>query len=135
MSGKASEILNKLIAAGMIVASMGFFSDINHMAIYIVPGVLFGAGGFVLALRRDRRPVTELEPGLDRRLAELTENLAATRSELIATQERLDRLNDEQDFMRQLAGRPASPRIAEPLARPAEMPGAPRTPELTTPTG
>ncbi len=131
---KGSEILNKLIAAGMMVASMGFFSDINHMAIYIVPGVLFGAGGFVLALRRDRR-VIELEPGLERRLAERTDHLGATRSELIATQERLDRLTDEQDFMRQLAGRPPAPRAAEPLARPAEMPGVPRTPELTAPTG
>ncbi len=132
MSGKGSEILNKLIAAGMIIASVAFFSDIGHMAVNIVPGVLFGAGGFVLALRRERR-VVELEPGVESRLTQLTENLAATHSELVATQERLERLTEEQDFMRQLAGRPAVTRVSAPAARPLEMPPQPGTLEPSAP--
>ncbi len=132
MAGKGSDILGKLIVALLFAASIGFFANIDHTPIYIVPGILFAAAGFVLALRRDRRPVAELDPGLERRLAELTENLSATHAELLTTQERLERLTDEQEFMRQLTGRPAM-RVAEPAVRPAEMPAQPRAPELTAP--
>ncbi len=133
MAGKGSEILNKLIIALLFLASIGFFAGADRTDIYVLPGILFAAGGFVLALRRDRR-VVELEPEVERRLAQLTENLAATHSELVSTQERLDRLTDEQDFMRQLAGRAAPARIPQPLARPLEVPAQP-PPELAGPPG
>ncbi len=132
MAGKGSDILNKVIVALLFVASIGFFANADHTDIYVLPGILFAAGGFVLALRRDRR-VVELEPEVEGRLKQLTENLAATHSELVATQERLERLTEEQDFMRQLGARAPAARPAEPAARPLEMPASPRTPELSAP--
>ncbi len=134
MAGKGSDILQKLIVAGLFLASVVFFANADNHDIYVLPGILFAAGGFVLALRRDRH-VVELEPEVERRLAQLTENLAATHSELVATQERLERLTDEQDFMRQLAGRSGAPRLAEPALRPQEVPAPPRASQPASPPG
>ncbi len=130
---KGSEIVNKLLAAGMIVASMGFFSDIGHVNEYIIPGLLFGAGGFFLALRRERKAAAELE--LQQRVDQLAEGLAATQAEVSAAQVELERLREERDFMRQLvpsvAAPPSSPPLPNPIAdhstaRGAEVPGLPR---------
>lgn len=107
MTLKGSDIFNKLIAAGMVLASIGFFSDIGHTTEFIIPGLLFGAGGFFLALRRDRQSTAELE--LHQRVEQLAEDLAATRAELGTAQERLDRLGEERDFMRQLVPSPVLP--------------------------
>ena len=126
MSGKGSEILNKVIGAALMVASAGFFADVQHAPLYLLPGVLFGAGGFVLALRRDRREGLELEA--QRRLDRLTEGLAATQQELGAMQERLDRLGEERDFMRQL-GSPGGARVAgDALRASAAAPGVAGSP-------
>ncbi len=116
MTIKGSEILNKLIGAGLLVASMGFFADVGHTAEYFVPGLIFAAGGFLLALRRDRRPAVELEG--QQRLDQLAEGLAATQAEVSGLQERLDRLADERDFMRQLG--PAGVRAPLVAAPPGE---------------
>jgi len=98
---KVTEILNKVMGAGLLVASMSFFSMIDRAPEVILPGLLFGVSGLYLAARRDRRVAAELE--LQQRVAQLAESLSATQLELSATQERLDRLTDERDFMRQLA--------------------------------
>ena len=97
---KGSEILNKLIGAGLMLASVAFFTEIGHTPEFILPGLLFGAGGFLLALKRDRPVGLDLEA--QQRLDRLTEGVTATQQELAAMQERLDRLSDERDFMRQL---------------------------------
>ncbi len=120
MTIKGSEILNKLMGSGLLLASVAFFTDIGHTPEFILPGLLFGAGGFLLALKRDRRPATELEA--QQRLDQLTEGLAATQAELGGLQDRLDRLADERDFMRQLAPPGASARVA--AAAPAGEPTA-----------
>jgi hypothetical protein len=122
---KTGDILNKLMGAGLMLASVAFFADIGHTAAFIIPGLLFGAGGFLLALKRDRHPTADLQ--LQQRLEQLAESLAGTQLELTAAQERLDRLSDERDFMRQLAA-PAQRSAATPPT-PAEVP-QPRLPEV-----
>ncbi len=132
---KGSDILNKVIAAGLLFASILFFANIEETDKFIVPGMLFAAAGLVafwLASRREGRPAPD--PELERRVVELSERLAANQAELGAVQEHLERLTQEQDFMRQLAGRPAAARLPEPALRPQEMPITPRASELTPPT-
>ncbi len=129
---KGSDVLNKVIAAGLLLASILFFANIEETDKFIVPGLLFAVAGlltFWLASRREARPPADLE--LERRVVELSERLAAGQAELGTVQERLERLTQEQDFMRQLAGRPALTRVADAVARPAEMPVPPRAPELS----
>ena len=133
MAGKGSDILNKLISAGLLLASIIFFANMEHTDSYIVPGFLFGAAGLVtfwLSMRRESRPAAD--PELERRVVALSERLAATQGDLGSVQERLERLTDEHEFMRQLAGRPQPARSIEPV-RPVEMPAQPRAPELTAP--
>ncbi len=131
---KGSDIANKLIVAGLLFASMLFFANIQETDDFIVPGVLFaiaGLVGFWLISRREARPAADLD--LERRVVELSERLAASQAELGTVEERLERLTQEQDFMRQLAGRQAVPRVPAPLARPAEVPPQPVAPELSPP--
>ncbi len=131
---KGSDILNKLIAAGLLLASILFFAAIDENDKYIVPGMLFAIAGlavFLLALRRDARPAAD--PELERRLVELSERVAAGQAELGAVQDHLERLTQEQDFMRQLAGRSPAARVAQPLSRPPEVPTPPTAPELRAP--
>lgn len=132
MTVKGSDILNKLLAAGMLIASMSFFAGMPHTDEFVIPGLLFGAGGFWLASRRGR-PAVERDPGLEGRLTQLSDGLAATQAELIAMQQQLERVTEEQDFMRQLAGRSPATRVAEPAVRPLEMPAPPRASEVAPP--
>ncbi len=129
---RGSEIVSKLIGAGSMVASMSFFAYIGSVHQFLIPGLLFGASGLWLVVRRGGQPpAADLET--QRRLSQLSDSLAATQAELAATQDRLERLTDEQEFMRQLTGRPQAPRVAEPAPRPLELPAQPRTPEVTAP--
>lgn len=131
---KGSDILNKLIAAGLLLASIIFFGNMDRTDEYVVPGFLFAMAGLVifwLSMRRDARPVAD--PELERRVVELSERLAATQGELGGALERLDRLTDEHEFMRQLAGRAPAARIAQPVSRPPEVPAQPAAPELSGP--
>ncbi len=124
---KGSDIANKLIVAGLLFASMLFFANLGENGKFVVPGMLFAVAGLLglwLTSRREARPAVDLE--LERRLVELSERLAASQAELGTVEERLDRLTQEQDFMRQLAGRSQAPRLAEPALRPQEMPAPPR---------
>lgn len=120
MSAKGTEILNKLIGAGLMVASVAFFAESGPLVSSILPGLLFGGSGLWLAVRRDRHPVAD--PDLPQRVTQLAEGLAATQLELSATQERLERLSDEQDFMRQLSTPPARVPREIPPRLPVEMP-------------
>ncbi len=131
MSGKGSGILNKLIVALLFLASIAFFAEADNVDVYVLPGMIFAAAGFVLALRKERRPAAELEPVLTQRLAELSENISAVHGDLAVMQERIDRLTEERDFMRQLA-QPAVPRAQVPV-RPLEVPAPPYGPELARP--
>ena len=115
---KASEIINKVMGAGMIIASVSFFAYLPGNAPYIIPGLIFGAGGFLLALKRDRHPPADLQA--QQRVEELAESLAATQLELTSAQERLDRLEEERDFMRQLAAPAQVLHVAEGQAAPDE---------------
>lgn len=119
MTFKPTEIINKLLGAGLLVASIAFATHMN-MPAYAVPALAFGAGGFWLVARRERRGAAELE--VLQRLDRLSEAVAATQHELAGTQERVDRLSEERDFMRQLTVPPIS--LA---ARPAVAPGVPDT--------
>ncbi len=129
---KGSDIISKLIGAGSMVASMSFFAYIGSVHEFLLPGLLFGASGLWLVVRRGSpRPGTDLEA--QQRFAQLSESLAATQAELAATQERLERLTEERDFMRQL-GRPAVPQLTPDVTpRPVEMPLPPRPPEFVPP--
>lgn len=111
MSIKFRDIGNKLLGAGMLLASVGFFANMPTAEPYLVPGILFGAGGFWLAVRREKRQESELPPAQP--LQQLSEGLTALHSELVATQERLERLEEERDFMRQLAA-PSRPTVPTP---------------------
>ncbi len=131
---KGSDVLNKVIAAGLLLASILFFANIEATDEFIVPGLLFAVAGlltFWLTSRREARPTADLE--LERRVVELSERLAANQTELGTVQEHLERLTQEHDFMRQLAGRTPAPRQAEPMLRPPEMPAPPHAPELNAP--
>ncbi len=131
MSVKGSDILNKLIAAGLLIASMAFFVGMGHTDEFVIPGLLFGAGGFWLASRRGR-PAVERDPALDRRLTELAEGLAVTQAELANMSERLERYAEEREFMRELAASRTARATAVP-ARPLEMPAFPDAPEIPPP--
>jgi uncharacterized coiled-coil protein SlyX len=122
---KSTEILNKLPGAGLLIASIAFATHMN-MPAYALPALAFGAGGFWLVVRREKRGGAELE--VLQRLDQLSEAVAATQHELTSTQERLDRLSDERDFMRQLTVPPVS------VARPAIAPGDLETAAATGPT-
>ncbi len=104
MTIKGSEIVNKLIGSGLLLASVAFFSENGPLAAHLIPGLLFAAGGFLMVLRRGR---VGLDLEAQQRLDRLTEGLTATQQELGAVQERLDRLGEERDFMRQLGSPPA----------------------------
>lgn len=129
MTLRANDILNKLMGSGLLLASVAFFSDGSPHS--FVPGALFGASGLWLAVRRERGAPRELE--LERRVDQLTEQLASTQQELGAAQDRLEGLAQERDFMRQLttppgaANTPAPTPGAEPAARAAEEATLPRS--------
>jgi uncharacterized coiled-coil protein SlyX len=110
---KPTEIVNKVLGAGLLVASIAFATHMN-MPAYALPALAFGAGGFWLVARREKRSAAELE--VQQRLDKLSEVVAAIQHELAGTQERLDRLSEERDFMRQLTVPPIP-------ARPAIAPG------------
>ncbi len=101
---RATDIINKLLGAGMSLASIGFFiASFEHggAAVAILPAVLFCGGGFWLIARRESPP--PLQPEVQQRMERLAEVVATMQNELAATQERVERLSEEHDFMRQLA--------------------------------
>ena len=118
---KGSEILSRIIGAGSMFASMIFFGQMGGTHEYLLPGIFFGVSGLFMVIRRGERQVALPDPETQHRLAQLAEGLTATQQELAATQERLERLNEERDFLRQLA--------TPPRVRPAAE--APRLPELS----
>ena len=122
---RASEIINKVLGAGMSLASMGFFVEafsgsFAHVGA-VIPGLLFGAGGFWLIARRES--AAALEPQVQQRMERLADAVTTVQNELNAMQDKVERLSDEHDFMRQLAA-PAGPAASRiPLAAdPAKAP-------------
>ena len=100
---KGNEILSRLIGAGSMFASMIFFGQMGGTHEYLLPGIFFGVSGLFMVIRRgDQRPALP-DVETQQRLRQLAEGLATTQQEMAATQERLDRLSEERDFMRQLA--------------------------------
>jgi hypothetical protein len=83
-----------------------------------VPGLLFGVGGILLALRRERR--AELPPEVRERVDQLARGLSSTQADLASTQEELHRLLEASEFMTQLRAPIAS---ANPPATPPAIPG------------
>lgn len=117
MTIKGSDIFNKIMGAGLMLGSMAFFSDIGVQHEFLFPGVLFGVAGVFFATRREKRAALQAEE--QRRLDQLAEGLAATQQELTAVMERLDRISDERDFMRQLAAPEPTRRVAPEASRAA----------------
>ncbi len=103
---KSGEITGKLLSVALLAGSGFFFLQSGYIDEYIVPGVLFGAGGMLLALRRERR--AELPAELQQRVDQLARGLSTTQAELASTQEELHRLLEANDFMTQLRT-PAAP--------------------------
>lgn len=130
---KGNEILSRLIGAGSMFASMIFFGQMGGTHEYLLPGIFFGVSGLFMVIRRgDQRPALP-DVETQQRLSQLSEGLAATQQEVAAAQERLDRLTEERDFLRQLAT-PARGRPGVEAARPAELPGAqPRAADAVPP--
>ncbi len=115
MTFKASDIVNKLVGSGLVVASIGFLSHFVRQPELMFPGLLFGVPGLWLLVRRERASGADV--ALQGRLEQLTDELASTRADLSAAQERLDRLGEERDFMRQLTSvpmPPPAPRVVPP---------------------
>lgn len=138
---KGSEILTRLAGIASMIASVGFFANIGSVDKFVVPGLLFGASGLWMLVRRgDRRPALP-DPDVQQRLARLQEGLTLNQQELAAVQEQLGRIVEERDFLRQLATpqrrsvpEPQRPADVPPSPRAAELPGAqPRTAESTPP--
>ncbi|HEX9109027.1 MAG TPA: hypothetical protein VF832_17390 [Longimicrobiales bacterium] len=120
---RATDIINKILGAGMSMASMGFFiASFSHggAPVAIVPAVLFAGGGFWLIARKEAPPA--LQPEVQQRMERLADVVANLQNELAATQERVDRLDEERDFMRK-------------LGTPPRAPGRPPAPGPTTPAG
>ncbi len=106
MSDKWNWIVNKVVGAGMLLVSIPFLAHAQVGAllqpVQILSGALFAGGGLWLVARREKKlPAAELD--VQQRLQQLTEGMASTQGEIVAMQERLERLTEERDFMRQLA--------------------------------
>ena len=130
---KGSEILGRIVGAGSMLASVAFFGNMGSVHEYVLPGLLFGASGLWMVVRRGERRAPTAELDVQQRLAQLAQGLSATQQELASTQEQLERMSEERDFLRQLAT-PAGPRpSAEPQPRPVEVRAPPRAPEIGPP--
>ena len=126
---KGSEILSRVVGAGSIFGSMLFFTNIGSVHEFVLPGIFFGASGLWLVIRRVERHAALPDAESQYRLAQLAEGLAGTQQEVAAMQERLDRVNEERDFLRQLAT-PLRVRPAVEPPPPRDVPAAPHAPEL-----
>ncbi len=124
MSDKWNWIVNKVIGAGMLLTSIPFLAHAQPgllvQPVNLITGALFAGGGLWLVARREKKPAAA-ELDVQQRLQRLTEGMAATQGEIVAMQERLERLTEERDFMRQLAaGGRTSVSPAPPSPNPSE---------------